>query len=110
MSLTSAHSRCIMVDDEDAIYFFSASFLFYLDIPMIVAKTCFIIYILVMRLHVLREGAKRGNLHVKMMGIFPARLMDVTFILVLQYLDVSHVRVLLNSTDERLIAYVLFCE
>lgn len=78
MSLTSAH--CIMVDDEDSIYFFSASFLFYLDIPMIVAKTCFTIYILVMRVHVLRGGAKRGDPHVKMMGIFSVRLMDVILI------------------------------
>lgn len=47
---------------------------------MIVAKTCFTIYILVMRVHVLRGGAKREDLHVKMMGIFSVRLMDVILI------------------------------
>jgi len=83
MSLTSVYSRCIVVDDEDAIYFFlhlARSFLFYLDIPMIVAKTCFDIYSLIMRAHVLRGGAKREDLHAKMMGIFPVFLMDVTLI------------------------------
>lgn len=114
MSLTSAYSRCIMADDEERCHLFlSASCAIFPLLPWHSDDCRKNVFRYLYSRHACACFARRrekGRSSCENDGSTSCLLDGCYVNMVLQYLDVSRVRVLLNGKDERLIAYVLFYE